>query len=243
MKRKLMIMKITLLTGKIFDLEKAFPFPLKINKTTKSRKLTLKIDSKKREAHLSLPLFCSIKTAHKFVAEHQEWIEEHLTKIPQAKRFENGDKISLLGQEVVICHVPHSLQAACLQNGKLFVGGEAAFLHRRVKDFIKRAAKKDFMLRSQIFAAQINCEVKSVTIKDTSSRWGSCSTLNNINYNWRIALAPECVINYLTAHETAHLKHRDHSPAFWRCVKQLYPGASLGRAWLKAHGNELYLYE
>ena len=236
-------MKITLLTGKTYDFANDFPFPLKINKSAKSRKMTLKIDSKKREVHLSLPLFCSLKTAHKFVTEHQEWIEGHLAKLPQAKQFANGDKISLFGQEVVICHTPGSLQAAHLQDGRLLVGGEEAFLHRRVKDFIKRAAKKDFMQRSQTFAAQIGCNVKSVTIKDTSSRWGSCSTLNNINYNWRIALAPACVIDYLTAHETAHLKHRDHSPAFWRCVKQLYPGASLGRAWLKTHGHELYLYE
>lgn len=236
-------MKITLLTGRMFDLQNAFPFPLKISKSGKSRKMTLKIDRKRREVHLTLPLFCSAKSAQAFVSEHREWIEDNMAGLPQIKRFADGDVISLFGQEVKICHVPNSLQAVLWENNTLQTGGEAVFLHRRIRDFIKKEAKKIFMRKSQTFAAQIDCRVMSVAIKDTTSRWGSCSTLNNINYNWRVALAPEYVIDYLMAHEVAHLKYRDHSPAFWRCVKELYPGASLGRAWLKEHGNELYLYE
>lgn len=235
-------MKITLLTGKTFELEKEFPFPLKVVRSRRSRRLTLRIDSKKREAVLTMPGLCTQKKAWQFVREHQQWVEQKLAEIPVARDFEDGKVISLLGQEVVIRHNAQSLSAAHLTGGVLEVGGQKAFLHRRVKDFIKRCAREELLRRSRLLAAKIGCTVENVAVKDTISRWGSCSTLNNINYNWRIALAPECVIDYLTAHEVAHLRHHDHSPEFWRCVQELCPQSAAGRLWLKMHGRELYLY-
>ena len=123
------------------------------------------------------------------------------------------------------------------------MSGEAAFLPRRVRDFIRREAAGRLLELSRQKAALIGCRVNRVTIKDTKSRWGSCSSLNNINYNWRIALAPMNAIDYLIAHETAHLRHRDHSKAFWNCVKTLCPFAESGRRWLKQNGGLLYAYE
>lgn len=235
-------MKITLLTGKTFELENEFDFPLQINSGWKTRRLTLRIDTKNRKVVLSMPKICSTNKAREFILNHLDWIEEHLSKLPPVKEFTDGEIISVLGRQIRLCHLPDSLKAAAEQDGVLYVGGDLAFFHRRVKDYIKREAKKDFWKRSKALADQLNCPLENVTLKDTKSRWGSCSSLNNINYNWRIALAPQCVIDYLMAHEVSHLKHRDHSPAFWRCVKTLNPGAALGRNWLKAHGSELYLY-
>ncbi len=235
-------MKITLLTGQTYNLENSFAFPLMVVKSARSRRITLKIDSKKRTAVLTIPPRCSIKKAYTFVKQHQGWVEEHLLKLPKMKEFANGDTFSLFARKLTICHMDNSLRAAEEQDNQLYIGGDIKFLHRRVKDYIIREAKKEFLRRSREMASKLNCQVKRVSIKDTSSRWGSCSSLNNINYNWRIALAPDCVIDYLVAHEVSHLKHRDHSRNFWRCVKELYPGASLGRSWLKTHGEELYLY-
>ena len=130
-----------------------------------------------------------------------------------------------------------------LENGFLNVSGDAEFLHRRVKDYIKAQAKTEFYRRSKILADRLGCPLNDVTIKDTKSRWGSCSSMHNINYSWRIALAPETVIDYLIAHEVAHLRHQDHSRAFWRCVRELYPEAEAGKVWLRLHSRELYRYE
>jgi len=230
------------LTGKTYELENSFDFPLQVNVSIRSRRLTLRIDSKKRQAVLTMPRLCSRRKAYEFVRAHQDWVEENLARLPKVKDFADGETISLLGQSVTISRLPDSNSAARLENNVLYVGGEEVFLHRRVKDYIKREAKKAFLALSRGYAQKIGCQVSDVFIKDTKSRWGSCSSLNNINYNWRIALAPQEVINYLMAHEVAHLKHHDHSPAFWRCVEELYPDAAEGRRWLKAHGNELYLY-
>ncbi len=234
-------MKITLLTGKTFDLENSFDFPLTIKSDFKVRRLSLRIDHQKRCVIFSMPKWYPKKKAFDFIQAHIDWIEEKLAHLPKLKNFEDGEKISLFGKRVTIFHRP-DCGAPHLIDSTLFVGGEKEFLHRRVKDYIKREAKKEFLKRSILLADKIGCKITGVSIKDTKSRWGSCSTLNHINYNWRIALAPHEVIEYLIAHEVAHLKHLDHSTAFWKTVKTLYPGCSIGKTWLEKNGNDLYLY-
>lgn len=236
-------MKITLLTGKTFDIEHAFDFNIKIIKSAAAKRLTLRIDAKERVPVLSLPKRCPAKKAVAFVNEHRDWIEENLAQIPVAKRFEDGEKISILGHRYTIVHTPHSRHGTYIDNDKLIVSGGKEFLHRRICDYIKKTAKQEFAQRSKEKAEKIGCSVNNVTIKDTKSRWGSCSSINNLNYNWRVAMAPDFVIEYLIAHEVSHLKHQDHSRQFWQCVKKLHPRCGEGRLWLKHHGKELYLYE
>ena len=235
-------MKITLLTGRTFDIENAFDFPLKVNASFRLKRLNLRIDHKKRMVVLSMPKLCSKKKAFDFINEHIDWIEEKLSQLPEIKEFEDGEAITLFGNQVTICH-QRDFGAPKLIEHTLFVGGDKVFLHRRIKDYIKREAKKIFYAKSKVLADNLGCKLTGVSIKDTKSRWGSCSTLKHINYNWRIALAPDFVIDYLMAHEVAHLKHQDHSSAFWQTVENLYPNTKAGKDWLSKHGNELYLYK
>lgn len=235
-------MKITLLTGRTFDIENAFDFPLKVNTSFKLRRLNLRIDHKKRMVVLSMPKLCSKKKAFDFINEHIDWIEEKLAQLPQIKEFEDGETINLFGRQVTICHQP-DFGAPKSANDTLFVGGDKEFLHRRIKDYIKREAKKIFYAKSKVLADKIGCNIIGVSIKDTKSRWGSCSTLKHINYNWRVALAPDFVIDYLMAHEVAHLKYQDHSSTFWQTVENLCPNAQEGKNWLTKNGNALYLYK
>ena len=234
-------MKITLLTGKTFDIENAFDFPLKIKTSLRLKHMGLRIDHKSHEVICSVPKFCSKKKIVEFIGKHLDWIEQKLSNLPALKDFEDGERIRIFGRDVVICH-QEDFGAPKLVEDKLFVGGDKAFLHRRVKDFIKREAKKEFLHRSQILADKLQVKLSGVTIKDTKSRYGSCSTLKHINYSWRIALAPDMVIDYLMAHEVAHLKHQNHSPAFWQTVRFLDINCDEGKSWLSAHGNELFLY-
>ena len=235
-------MKITLLTGKTFDIKEAVGMDIKVVQSPNSRKLILHIDNKERIPVLSIPRFCSRKRAINFVNENIDWILETLQKLPKRKYFSSGETISLFGQNITISHQPNARCGARLEENKLIVSGGAEFLHRRVKDYIRKAAADEFYKLSAPLAAQIGCKINGICIKDTKSRWGSCSTLNNINYNWRVALAPHYVIDYLMAHEVSHLKHPDHSPAFWQCVADLYPDWQKGRDWLQKNGRLLYTY-
>lgn len=236
-------MKITLFTGKTFNIQDALDFDIKIIKSARAKKLTLRIDFKEHIPVLTIPNRCSSKRAVDFVEIHRQWIENCLQKLPTTKQFENGEKVSVLGQMLTICHAPQLRRGVFIEDNILYVSGELDFLHRRIKDYIKKQAKLEFYKRSKILADSLNCELNDVTIKDTKSRWGSCSSINNINYSWRIALAPQEVFEYLIAHEVAHLKHQDHSSRFWKCVSELYPKAEAGKTWLKQHSKELYLYE
>lgn len=236
-------MKITLLTGKTFDISEAVGMDIKVVPSRSGRKLTLKIDEKERVPILSVPRFCSKKQAVEFVNEHLDWIVKSLNKLPEVKYFADGVSFSLLGQIVTIEHHPEARRGVWLDGNKLCVSGAAEFIHRRVKDYIKKRAQEEFYTRSHQLAGKIQCRLIGISIKDTFSRWGSCSSLKHINYSWRIALAPDFVINYLIAHEVSHLKHQNHSADFWQCVALLCPEWSRGRIWLKRYGKTLYAYK
>lgn len=242
MKQRLKTMKITLLTGKTFDISAEVGMDIKVIRSDKSGKLILRIDSKERIPVLSIPRFCSQRRAVKFVNENMDWILKSLAKLPEIKRFSDGDTISLFGQNIIISHRPEEKGGVWLENNLLCVSGDAEFLHRRVRDYIRRRAEEEFYIRSKELAEKIGCKLNGVVIKDTKSRWGSCSSLNNINYSWRIAMAPDFVIDYLIAHEVSHLKHHDHSDAFWECVATLCPEWARGNSWLRRNGKSLYAY-
>ena len=125
---------------------------------------------------------------------------------------------------------------------ELLNNGKSPIVDPVITDFLKKTAHDRLLELSRQKAALIDRVVHSVSIKDTKSRWGSCSSKSNINYNWRIVLAPAHVIDYLVCHEVSHLRHQDHSPAFWDCVASLCPDYQEGRAWLKVKGKELYRY-
>jgi len=237
-------MKITLLSGRTFDINADLGFDIKIVYSARSRRLTLRIDRKDRMAVLTVPKYCSRKKAVSFVESHQDWVLANLKKIPEFKNFQNHDKITLFGHEYTIEHSPiRGNTRLDKKNNILYVSGGIEFLHRRVKDFIKKIALKEFTVRSQETAEKIGKKVHNVFIKDTKSRWASCSTLNNINYSWRLALAPEFVIRYIVAHEVSHLKHQDHSAHFWALVEYLEEDADKGREWLTENGQQLYIYK
>ena len=237
-------MKITLLSGRTFNIDADLGFDMKVVYSTRSRRLSIRIDKKDRMAVLTVPKYCSKRKAISFVEAHQEWVIENLKKIPELKKFKNNDVISLFGKEYTIVHSQIRGGTKLDKKNKiLYVSGGIEFLHRRVKDFIKKMALEEFTKRSREVAEKIGKTVHHVCIKDTKSRWASCSTLNNINYSWRLALAPEYVIRYIVAHEVSHLKHQDHSAYFWALVEFLEEDAHFGREWLTEKGHTLYIYK
>lgn len=237
-----MNMKITLLTGKTFDIAREAGIELKVVNSTRAKRLGLRIDAKKRIPVLTVPRFCSRRQALDFVKSQKNWIEEHLKKLPEQKWFEDGEVITLAGEPLVIRHCSDMRSGVVIEDGWLKVSGDKAFLSRRVRDFIKEQAYCFLSELSVRKAKKISCKVNRIVIKDAKSRWGSCSSLNNINYSWRIMLAPVKVIDYLVAHEVAHLRHHNHSDEFWCCVENLADDADFGRQWLKKNGAELNRY-
>lgn len=237
-------MKITLLSGRIFEIDADLGFDMKVIYSNRSRKLTLRIDKKERIAVLTIPKYCSRKKAVSFVESHQDWVLDNLKRIPELKSFQENENISIFGKSYQIVHTDIRGNTRLDKKNKiLYISGGKEFLHRRVKDFIKKEALTEFTKRSIEVAEKIGKTVHNVCIKDTKSRWASCSSLNNINYSWRLALAPEYVIRYIVAHEVSHLKHHDHSAYFWALVEFLEEDANKGKEWLTENGHLLYMYK
>jgi predicted metal-dependent hydrolase len=124
----------------------------------------------------------------------------------------------------------------------LCVAGGAEHTDRRVHDFLKREARKDLNKASLAYAADLGVRVRRVSIRDQSSRWGSCTSAGSLSYSWRLILAPPYVLDYLAAHEVAHLLEMNHSPRFWRVVGRICDHVDRAKRWLDTYGNDLHRY-
>ena len=151
-------MKITLLTGRTFDLQQAVGNDVKIVTSPRAKRLTLRIDAGSRLAVLTLPPRCSRQTALDFVERHRVWIDSNLRNLPESVTFQDGEIISILGREYQIRHCPQNRSGTKLSENRLEVSGQKEFLHRRVKDFLKKLAAEQSRIRSQQKAALLGCK-------------------------------------------------------------------------------------
>ncbi|HXW27412.1 MAG TPA: SprT family zinc-dependent metalloprotease, partial [Xanthobacteraceae bacterium] len=200
-----------------------------------------------RDVLLTMPLRGSLKEARAFAQKHGGWIAARLRRLPQAAPFVPGAALPLRGATHRIEHRPHARGAVWTEigdNGALMlcVAGDRAHLARRVGDYLKRAAKSDLQAACRRYAADLGVAVKRVSVRDQTSRWGSCSTTGVLSFSWRLILAPPFVLDYLAAHEVAHLVEMNHSRRFWRLLARLCPTMPRAKAWLDAHGADLHRY-
>jgi hypothetical protein len=147
-----------------------------------------------------------------------------------------------LGQPHVIVHDPAARRGVWRDAGVIRVSGFAEHLPRRVRDFLKREARAMLTERAHDKAGRLDRPIARISLRDTRSRWGSCSSDGGLSFSWRLILAPEEVLDYVVAHEVAHLMHHDHGAKFWALVTDLTPSVDAPRQWLRAHGPELHRY-
>jgi predicted metal-dependent hydrolase len=217
--------------------------PVSIRVSQRARRVGLRIDSAERSVELILPRGVPAETGLRFLAAKREWVAARLRGLPQPVPFVEGAVVPVLG-------VPHRIRRESgpspppvrITDGEIRVGGDPAYLARRVRDHLVAAARAELAPRARRLAARIGREVARVNVRDTKSRWGSCSGQGNLSFSWRLILAPEPVLDYVVAHEVAHLVEMNHGPRFWHLVESLMPGNAGPRAWLKRHRNRLLSY-
>lgn len=198
-----------------------------------------------REIHISKPWLTPTATALRFLEQKRRWCERIFNNAPQKIRLHSGDEIEFLGWHVLLTHEPsrrsNEFVAHDDTSATLIVGGGADMFERRVRDFIR----SQFLIvaKQMVHSAPRELWPKRISVRDTTSRWGSCSTSGTMSLSWRLAFAPRDVMRYVVMHELAHRVHMDHSPAFWQTVSQLYGfGVERAKRWLNAHGAELHRY-
>ncbi len=217
--------------------------PVSIRVNPRARRLLLRIDAASRQVELVLPRGVPAEHGLKFLAAQRGWIAARLLALPVPVPFAEGAIVPVFG-------VPHRIRReedpaappVAILGGEIRVRGDPAHLARRVKDHLVRLAREDLTRRTRLCAARIGRPLARVGVRDTKSRWGSCSARGAISFSWRLVLMPEAVVDYVVAHEVAHLAEMNHGPRFWRLVQSLNPDCAMPRAWLKRHRSRLFSY-
>lgn len=211
-----------------------------------ARRMILKIDRRTGAPALTLPYSVGQGRAQQFLQDHQGWLESRLKNQPARIPFVEGAILPVRG-------VPHRLEHVRPFRGetrldpfgpepRLLVHGDPAHLASRTERFLRALAESDLREAVQRHAARLDVTIGRITIKDTRSRWGSCSSRGDLSFSWRLIFAPPDILDYLAAHEVAHRLEMNHSIRYWRHVAVLYPDFRRAEAWLNRQGAQLHLF-
>lgn len=223
-------------------------YSVAVKRRAAARRMTLRVSQATGEITLTLPERADFLTGKLFAEKHGGWIATRLARRPASVPFEPGELIPFRGAPHRIVHwskVRGVTQATTDKDGSaiIAVAGEPVHVARRVKDFLRRAALDDLERAVKRHTATLGIPARKITIRDTTSRWGSCSSKGHLNFSWRLILAPPLVLDYLAAHEVAHLAEMNHSPKFWALCEKLCPQALEAKHWLKRNGAMLHVHD
>jgi predicted metal-dependent hydrolase len=216
--------------------------PLAVRRSARARRITLRIDDASGSLVLTLPRRVALAEGLAFAEEKRRWIEHRLASLPPRVAFEPGAVIPVLGCERTVLWSPGPPRVVRLEEVAIRVGGERGLLARRLEAWFKRHAREEIGLRAEVMRARIGAKPGRLAIRDTRSRWGSASAGGNLNFSWRLVMAPDWVLDYVVAHEVAHLQHMNHGPRFWALVEKLVGDPDAARCWLRKHGPGLHRY-
>jgi predicted metal-dependent hydrolase len=217
--------------------------PISVRVSSRARRIALRVNAAERVVELVLPRGVPASHGMRFVQSKRGWITARLKALPLRVPFVEGALVPVLG--VPYCIRPEtgaSGPPVAITGGEIRVRGDPRFLARRVHDFLVVMARRELGRRARHLAAQIGYRVARISVRDTRSRWGSCSERGSLSFSWRLIFAPDRVIDYVVAHEVAHLAEMNHGPRFWRLVESLSPDTATPRAWLKRHRSRLLSY-
>lgn len=215
---------------------------LRFRRNLRARRLILRIDTDTKCTVVTLPKHASVEEGLALVRRKAAWINSRLDLLPVRVPFADGAVVPLLGNGRTIIHQPNGGLSVRSGESDIVVGGRPEHLARRLTDWLKKEARRHIESRVNAKAAHLGRKAGRITIRDTRSRWGSCSSTGALSFCWRLVMAPENVLDYVVAHEVAHLEHLNHGPGFWRAVGELTADAKSARAWLRRNGEELRRY-
>ncbi len=210
------------------------------------KRLSMRFLQNKSEFKVSAPLKYPVKEIKKFIDESKAWFTKILGQQKTINPVVNkeivpGQTIQLLGSGVTLNFIEGCRAKVVLISGNLEVHGIRSKFEQQVLLYLKKLAHAKLSEYSNLYAKQLGVTISKISVKEMTSRYGSCTSLGNLNYCWRIIFSPEPVLAYLCAHEVSHLKEMNHSQAFWNHVESLCPNYAHLREWLKQHGKELFL--
>ena len=222
--------------------------PVKVRLNPRARRLIVKVHPSTGEVAVIAPSERSVHKALDFARQEGDWIADHLSRVPRPVYLEPGDTVLFKGSLYVLRLSPDSRGTVWVDNEAtrptIRVSGRREHAPRRVEDWLKKQARTQILRRVNALTTDLGVKAGRITVRDAASRWGSCSTTGAISLSWRLIMAPNYVLNYVVAHEIAHLKEMNHGTRFWRLVDRLVgeDEATAAQAWLRENGTELHRY-
>jgi predicted metal-dependent hydrolase len=219
--------------------------PITISENARATRITLRIEPGGKALKLTIPQGLHHREVDDFLDRHHGWLQTRLAKFGTSSKLQHGGTIDIRGISHRIEHtggLRGITQTAVGPQGEavLRVSGLPEHTGRRISTYLKKEARADLERLVAVHAKAVSKPVRSISMKDTRSRWGSCSYEGNLSFSWRIVMAPESVIDYLAAHEVAHLREMNHGPKFWALCESLCPHMEQSKAWLKRNGSQLH---
>lgn len=214
------------------------PVPLTLRRSGRARRISLRISQLDGRVTLTLPANVPEAEALAFARSKENWIRGHLARRPDETMVAIGAELPLEG-------VPRRIVAG--SGRRVIAGAEhlavpAGAVGARLQSWLRELARDRLVAASDHYAASLGRGYSRITLRDTRSRWGSCSAQGALMYSWRLILAPPEILRYVAAHEVAHLAEMNHSPAFWDIVESLHGPWKTPRRWLREHGHELHQF-
>ncbi len=220
--------------------------PVQLRRNKHARRLILRANPgfAKYEGGIivTLPEGATVQEALAWTSSKGVWIKRQLDKLPDRVPFADGAVIPIRGVDHIIKHRPKAQRGVWQTDNTICVSGRKEHLARRVGDWLKKEARTHILKTAHYKALQLGRDFGRVTIRDTKSRWGSCTANGNLNFSWRLILTPDFVFDYVVSHEVAHLCEHNHGSEFWRLVHSLTSEPERACAWLNSSGMALHCY-
>lgn len=225
-----------------------FDCPVEVRRHPGARRLTLRVSRTRRAVIVTLPVQCDLDEAGSFLDRHIEWVRERLDSLPPPVPFRDAALFPLRGEfhrivftgkrgAAVVQRLP-----ATIGLPELHVSGRKEHAGRRLRDWLFEEARRDLDARVLVHARNLRVAPKRIVVRDQATRWGSCSTTGVLSFSWRLVLAPARILDYVAAHEVAHLAEMNHGPKFWALVARTTPTMKEAKSWLQLHGLDLHQY-
>jgi predicted metal-dependent hydrolase len=215
---------------------------INVRRSARARRILLHVDVYTGAVELVLPRRTPIEEGLGFARSKTAWLNSRLKEIAPAVPFADGARVPLLGKEIRIRHVPQLFDEVWRENGALVVAGDGARVGESVERWLRAEAARAFAPIANAKAEMLGASYRRIVVRDPRTRWGSCSLSGDLAFSWRLVMAPKDVLEYVVAHEVAHLKVMNHSRRFWALVDKICDGVDDSRDWLRVNGAALHRY-
>ncbi len=215
------------------------PTPVLWRCSARARKISLRIDARAGGVIVTMPPRAARAAGIALLRDNSAWVAERLARLPDPILLADGVAVPIGGLPHRIRHMPTGRGGAWLEAGELLVAGAPEFLARRTADFLRAEGRRRLSALATVKATAAGLSPRRIIVKDTRTRWGSCTADGTLMFCWRLVMAPPHVQDYVAAHEVAHLRHMDHGRGFWALVARLTPNKPAAVHWLETEGPGL----